>query len=157
MCDGMDLSPHFTFEELTNSTKDNLVEQNRFEAKLYIGALVDLCATLLEPIRARFGPVVVHCGFRGPTLNAATRGSSKTSQHLKGEAVDFHCPGAALQDVMRWIVCESGLKYGQAILEGRNGPPTWIHLSLGTPYRTGSKCMQALVTTDGVNYSPWKG
>lgn len=145
------LSQHFTLLEMTGTDATNIVE-----AEPYVASLTALCTTLLEPVRARFGPVSVHSGFRGPALNARVKGN-KASQHLKGEAVDFHCPGAKLEDVMRWIVYDSGLKYGQVILEGRRGPPTWIHLSLGQPFRVGSKCQQALVTTDGVNYSPYKG
>jgi hypothetical protein len=57
---------------------------------------------------------------------------------------------------MRWIVVESGLSYGQVILEGHTaGEPTWIHLSLGSPWRLGSSCMQALVF-DGKSYHPYK-
>lgn len=152
----MNLSPHFTFEEMTASGHTALVPKNREEAKPYTKALTDLCSQLLEPIRAKFGPVSVHCAFRGPALNAAV-GGAKASQHLVGEAADFHCPGAKLEDIMAWIVHESGLKYGQVILEGRNGPPTWIHISLGAPYRSASSCQQALVTRDGRTYAPYKG
>jgi hypothetical protein len=59
--------------------------------------------------------------------------------------------------VFRWIVSESGLRYGQVILEGHTpGEPTWIHLSLGEPWRVGSACRQAL-TFDGARYSAWRG
>jgi hypothetical protein len=147
----MNLSPHFTLSELTRTSSGTANVPTDAEVK----ALGELCTTLLEPVRAKFGPVSIHSGYRGPAVNAAI-GGSKTSQHMKGEAADFHCPGAKLEDVMRWIVAESGLHYGQVILEGRNGPPTWIHLSLGQPYRVGSSCMQALTTRDGVNYTPYK-
>ena len=134
----------------------------RTSSGLYNGPTIDklraltvLCATLLEPVRNQFGPVIIHSGFRSAAVNAKI-GGSKSSQHMRGEAADFHCPGATLEHVMRWIVVESGLHYGQVILEGHTaGEPTWIHLSLGSPWRLGSACMQALVY-DGKSYSAYK-
>ena len=147
----MNLSPHFTLAELTRTSSGLANVPTDAEVK----ALEALCATLLEPVRAKFGPVSIHSGYRGPAVNAKI-GGSKTSQHMRGEAADFHCPGATLETVMRWIVTESNLHYGQVILEGHTaGEPTWIHLSLGTPWRLGSACMQALVF-DGKSYSPYK-
>jgi hypothetical protein len=147
----MNLSPHFTLAELTRTSSGLYNVPTDAEVK----ALEALATTLLEPVRAKFGPVSIHSGYRGPAVNAAI-GGSKTSQHMKGEAADFHCPGAPLETVMRWIVVESGLSYGQVILEGHTkGEPTWIHLSLGAPYRLGSSCMQAL-TFDGKAYAPYK-
>jgi hypothetical protein len=147
----MNLSEHFTLSEMTR-TSSGLYNGPTIDQ---IRALTVLCTTLLEPVRNRFGPVSIHSGYRGPAVNAAI-GGSKSSQHMKGEAADFHCPGATLETVMRWIVVESGLSYGQVILEGHTkGEPTWIHLSLGAPYRLGSSCMQALVF-DGQSYSPYK-
>ena len=55
-----------------------------------------------------------------------------------------------------WIVKESGIPYGQAILEGPGGKVSWIHVSLGEPYRAREKSRQAL-TWDGKTYAPWKG
>jgi hypothetical protein len=147
----MKLSEHFTLSEMTRTSSGIANVPTDAEVK----ALTVLCTTLLEPVRNRFGPVSIHSGYRGPAVNAAI-GGSKTSQHMRGEAADFHCPGATLETVMRWIVVESGLSYGQVILEGHTkGEPTWIHLSLGAPYRLGSSCMQALVF-DGKNYTPYK-
>lgn len=152
----MQLSPHFSLSELAYTSMVEFAHANELEAATYAQPLTVLCQTLLEPVRAKFGPVAIHSGFRGVTVNAAA-GGRKGSQHLRGEAADFHCPAAKLEDVMRWIVHDSGLRYGQVILEGRRGPPTWIHLSLGTPYRAGSACMQALTTSDGASYQPYKG
>jgi len=147
----VNLSAHFTLGEMTR-TSSGLYNGPTIDK---IKALTVLCTTLLEPVRNRFGPVSIHSGYRGPAVNVAI-GGSKSSQHMKGEAADFHCPGATLEHVMRWIVVESGLNYGQVILEGHTkGEPTWIHLSLGAPYRLGSSCMQALVF-DGKSYGPYK-
>ena len=147
----MNLSPHFTLAELTRTGSGISNVPTDAEVK----ALEALATTLLEPVRAKFGPVSIHSAYRSAAVNAAI-GGSKSSQHMKGEAADFHCASATLETVMRWIVVESGLHYGQVILEGHTaGEPTWIHLSLGAPYRLGSSCMQAL-TFDGKAYSAYK-
>jgi hypothetical protein len=65
-------------------------------------------------------------------------------------------PGHRLEDVFAWIVKESGLPFGQAILEGPNGKVSWIHISLGEPWRAKDRSRQAL-TWDGKTYAPWKG
>lgn len=147
----MNLSAHFTLAELTRTSSGQPNVPNAAETK----ALVALCSSLLEPVRSKFGAVSIHSGYRSKAVNEAI-GGSKTSQHMKGEAADFHCPAAKLEDIMRWIVTESGLAYGQVILEGHTaGEPTWIHLSLGAPWRVGSQCQQAL-TFDGKSYHPYK-
>lgn len=148
----MNLSPHFTFEELTETAQTALQEANRVEARQYLSTLQALSTGLLEPIRMHFGkPVHIHSGFRGPALNKAI-GGSKTSQHMKGEAADFHVEDHSLQEVFDWIKKESGLKFGQLILEGRSaGKPTWIHISLGEPWRPREVSRQTLVF-DGTSY-----
>ncbi len=147
----MTLSPHFTLAELTRTSRAALAAKNAAEAQAYLPALTALCSDILEPIRAQFGPVRINSGFRGPAVNAAVGGSA-TSQHSKGEAADIVCPGTDLDTLMRWIVHESGIAYGQVIRE-----PSWIHVSLGAPWRPVAKCGQALVTTDGKTYAPWRG
>jgi len=149
------LSDNFTFGEMTRTGQTALQDKNRLEAEAVLPALEALCKTLLQPVRNRFGAIKVHSCFRGPAVNSAV-GGSKSSQHMVGQAVDFSVPGKTLEEVFAWIVKESGLKYGQVILEGREpGKPTWIHLSLGEPFRKANN-MQAL-TFDGKNYAPWKG
>ena len=145
----MSLSPNFTLAEMTRTGQSALAVKNANEAHPYIPALTALCTTILEPIRARFGPVKVNSGFRGPAVNAAVGGSA-TSQHSKGEAADIVCPGASLDEVMSWIVNESGIKYGQVIRE-----PSWLHVSLGAPWRPAAKCGQALQTSDAKTYKAW--
>lgn len=151
----MNLSPHFTFDELTRTGQTALQTVNRQEAQACMGALTSLATTVLEPIRAKFGPIRINSAFRGPAVNTAV-GGSKTSQHMSGQAADIVVPGVALEEVFRWIVKESGIPFGQAILEGPGGKVSWIHVSLGEPYRPLAKSRQAL-TWDGKTYAAWKG
>ena len=151
----MNLSAHFTFDELTRTGQTALQAVNRQEAQACMGALTALATTVLEPIRTKFGAVRINSAFRGPAVNTAV-GGSKTSQHMSGQAADIVVPGVALEEVFRWIVKESGIPFGQAILEGPGGKVSWIHVSLGEPYRPLAKSRQAL-TWDGKTYAPWKG
>lgn len=150
----MQLSPHFSFAEMTRTGQSRLQEANRQQAMPFIVPLTAVCVDLLEPIRIQYGPVQVNSGFRGLAVNTAI-GGSKNSQHMKGEAADITVPGHKLEDVFRWIVMDSGIKFGQAILEGRTPVPTWIHISLGAPYRDPKNCGQVL-RFDGRRYSAWK-
>ncbi len=130
----MNLTPHFTFDELTITNHRSLLAQNREAAQ---GHLQHLTATaeMMEEVRALWGvPIIVHSGFRCWALNNAI-GGSKTSQHMEGEALDFHPLGMDLEAAWRDIA-HSRINFGQLILEGwAQGRPSWIHLSLGPPWR----------------------
>jgi hypothetical protein len=146
------LAKNFTFGELTTTSKKDLAAKNAAEAVDFLDAGKALAA-MLQAVRDHFGkPVKVHSGFRGRTLNAAV-GGAETSQHLTFQAADFHVEGVELVDVFDWIRKSSGLAFGQVILEGASpANPTWIHLSLGEPWRPAAKCRQAL-RYDGKRYS----
>lgn len=122
----MDLSEHFTLEEATISqTAARQGIDNSHPSQLVIDAAIKT-ATRLEKVRAGLGSSIhVTSWIRSPALNAAI-GSKTTSQHLKGEAVDFICPayGDPLA-VCKLLVANADLvRYDQLILEH-----TWVHIS----------------------------
>lgn len=139
------LSPHFSFFEMTQTTHRKYLDKNRevFKDTLKLAKGAALCSMALEPIREHFAsPVIINSGYRCKELNTAI-GGSKTSQHLEFEAADFYVVGHKLEDVFEWIHTDSGIRFGQVILEGiSSGKPTWIHLSLGAPWRAQEKCGQ---------------
>ena len=85
------VSPHFSWAELTRTGQTALQAANTAEAEQYRHALTALAKNLLEPIRAKFGPIKITSAFRGPSVNAKV-GGAKTSQHLTGEAADISAP-----------------------------------------------------------------
>lgn len=139
------LTENFSLEEMAITTHRSWQDTNLKEARLKAEVLTKVCMDLLEPIRKHFGkPVVVHSGFRCRGLNKDI-GGSKTSQHLKGEAVDFHVVGVSHEDVFEWVWKKSNIPFGQLILEGVvEGHPSWIHLSLGKGYREDSRCGEVM-------------
>ena len=53
-------------------------------------AVKELAETVLQPLRDRVGhPLRINSGYRSPELNKEIKGSSPTSQHVKGEAADI--------------------------------------------------------------------
>lgn len=152
-----DVSKHFSWAELTRTGSTELQAINRQEAEQYRAALTALAMTILEPIRAKFGPIKINSAFRGASVNAKV-GGSKTSQHLKGEAADIVAPSVTVEELHRWIVTESGLPYGQCILEktAPARPYSWVHVSLGAPWRSDKLCRQALVYDGAGHYTTWE-
>lgn len=140
----MKLSSHFTLEELTVTEHRQFVASNRKLTKKQIKKLKILCRKFLEPIRKRWGPVIIHSGYRSSELNQAIGGSIH-SQHCLCEAADFHVAGyesgEKLFQVFEWIHKKSGLKFGQLIYE----LASWIHISMGEPYRKKELCRQVLI------------
>lgn len=117
----LELTPHFTLRELLHS--DTAIRRgiaNNPDAG-QIAALRHLCLTILEPVRAKFGPVRITSGFRIFTPG---------SQHARGEAADFEVKGVANVIVARWI--RDTLPFDQLILEAWSATDPnagWVHCS----------------------------
>lgn len=136
------LSEHFWFNELTSTGREDLQILNREEALRKVESLKALCL-LLEKVRIQFSPMLITSGFRCPAVNIAV-GGSPTSQHVLAEAADFIVPGTTPEEIFGWLRKQKDLNFGQAILE-----PTWVHLSLGKPFRPADKCRQYLQYMNG--------
>ena len=145
------LTRHFTLDELITTARPGFeLEQEEGAAKVRPALLA--LAQLLEDVRTLLGDraIMVHSGYRCPRLNTAI-GGSPSSQHMRGEAADWHVPGLELEAAFG-AIRQSGLKWGQLILEGnRPGKPSWVHLSLGSPWRPAERSQQVLVY-DGTRY-----
>ena len=150
----MQITPHFSWAEMTITEVRSLQVQNRNEAVNRKGDLEALCL-LLEDVRQLIGgkPIRIHSGFRCKTLNTKI-GGSKKSQHILGQAADFSVSGVDLREIFD-LIKGSSLKFGQLILEDGDGDgvPTWIHISLGDPWRPALISQQVLFF-DGKSYHP---
>ena len=87
---------------------------------------IDLCVNCFEPIRKKVDkPIKINSGFRCQQLNKIIGGSSGTSQHCKGEAMDLDIQNRKIFD---WII--DNIKFDQLIYEyGDDDAPDWIHIS----------------------------
>ena len=126
----MQLSDHFSLRELTKSqTAERLGIANEPDDEA-VENLIILCDMILEPVRNHYDtPFVPNSGFRCLELNRAI-GSSDTSQHTTGEAVDFEVPGVPNKDLALWV--KDNCKFDQLILEFyKDDDPAsgWVHCS----------------------------
>ena len=146
----MQLSKHFKLEEFTKSQTAIRKGINNEAGSGEIKNLTDLCYTVLEPVRAKFDkPITVTSGFRSEELCEAI-GSKKTSQHAKGQAVDFEIAGVSNLQIAVWI--EANCDFDQLILEfwkaeDKDPNSGWVHCS----YVEGSNRKQVL-RYDGKKY-----
>ena len=145
----MQLSEHFNLKEFTKSETAIRKRIDNTPNSVHATNLKAVCEKILEPVRNHFGkPVRINSGYRGPALNAAVGGSSK-SQHCNGEAVDFEIDGLANPELAKWVA--ANCEFDQIILEfydPKEGPNSgWMHAS----YSAGKNRKQKLtaVTENG--------
>ena len=85
------LTPHFALQEFIRSAtarKHGIANDPPPEA---VENLKLLCRHTLEPLREALGlPVVITSGYRCKALNNIIAHHSNRSQHMKGQAADFH-------------------------------------------------------------------
>jgi len=121
----MQLSEHFTLEELVFSETAQERGVDNTPTQAIIDALTNLCAIALEPARALWGVAVhIDSGYRCEVLNADVHGVS-TSEHLFGRAADCIPQGLDLRAAFNTIRL-SDIPYDQLIIEENE----WIHLGL---------------------------
>ena len=145
----MQLSEHFNLKEFTKSETAIRKRIDNTPNSEHAQNLKNVCEKILEPVRNHFQkPVRINSGYRGPALNSAVGGSSK-SQHCNGEAVDFEIDGLANPELAKWVA--ANCEFDQIILEfydPKEGPNSgWVHAS----YSAGKNRKQKLtaVTENG--------
>lgn len=151
------LSPHFTLEELINTSYIGFKTAQNVGVKEYLDNLYVLCNYILEPIREYYGkPITITSGFRSKELNEKVKGNIN-SDHCRGLAADFIIKGKKVDDIFKDIQkSKINICYRQAIKEVINGTE-WLHIAaLRLPYNEKDKYMQKLTTKDGKTFTEVK-
>jgi zinc D-Ala-D-Ala carboxypeptidase len=135
----MNLTPHFTLDELTASES---AERNGWDNSPNDAELENLkrLADFLEQVKVVLGgkPVMINSAFRSKKVNDSV-GSKDTSQHRIGCAADIRVPGMTPDEVVRKIIA-SGISYDQVIREFDR----WTHISIPNSVDTSPR-KQALI------------
>ena len=158
----MQLSKHFKLHEFEKSATAIRLGIKNKAGSGEIKNLTDVCYEILEPVRAKFDakPVMITSGYRREELCEAIK-SSKTSQHTKGQAVDFEIAGISNLEVALWI--QNNCNYDQLILEfwkeeDEDPNSGWVHCS----FVEGSNRKQVLTFNgreykNGLPEAKWSG
>lgn len=127
----MQLTEHFTLEEMTVSPTAKRLGLSNQPTPEHIENMRYCCEKILEPVRKHFGkPVQINSSYRSPLVNKAV-GGSKTSQHVNGQAIDFEIPGIDNKVVADWV--GDNLEFDQVILEfytAGDKNSGWVHASI---------------------------
>ena len=125
----MNLTPHFSLEEFTDSQTAARNGLSNIPAEgTYARVNLHRIAETMEKVRKLLGhPVLISSGYRSPKVNAKV-GGSKNSAHVHGLACDFTCPGygTPLMVCMELEEHMGKLEIDQLIHEFE----TWVHLGL---------------------------
>jgi len=118
----VNLSPHFTLEELTHTDHREFDNTPNDAEKNNLKRL----AEFLEQVKTVLGgkPIMVNSAFRCKQVNDAV-GSKDTSQHRIGCAADIRVPGMTPDEVVKAVIA-SGIAYDQIIREFDR----WTHISV---------------------------
>ena len=135
----MNLTPHFTLDELTASES---AERNGWDNTPNDAELENLkrLADMLEQVKVVLGgkPIMINSAYRSKKVNDAV-GSKDTSQHRIGCAADIRVPGMTPDEVVRKVIA-SGISYDQVIREFDR----WTHISIPNSVDTSPR-KQALI------------
>lgn len=125
----MNLTPHFTLEELTFSdTAQRLGIDNTPDDDVVIN--LQLVAQGMEMVRTLLdAPIRVNSGYRCEALNQAI-GGAKASAHLDGLAVDFTCAEYGPPIAIVKALEAGSVPFDKCIQEG-----TWVHISFAPALR----------------------
>lgn len=109
-----------------------------------------LCANVLEPLRAQFGPIGVTSGYRPPEHNAEVGGRAGSFHLYEGDhcAADVYGYKAGPVALFDWLRLESALPFDRVILESRDGAPTVVHIQAFAGDRS-KRCRLAFVGVTG--------
>ncbi len=139
------LTPHFTLQEMTESLTAKKHGFANVPPPEAVENLQRLCTHTLEPLREKLGlPIIITSGYRTKELNDIIVHASRRSQHMAGQAADFHVvqgskfkvqgdEGSKLNvqgsrelliRAFRLIITEPEIDFDQLIIY-----PTFIHVS----------------------------
>lgn len=129
----MNLSKNLTLAEAIRSDNAKRAGIDNSPTPSHLITLEYTALNLFQPVRDHFGvPIFVSSMYRSSSLNMITPNASATSQHSKGEAIDFDNDGIGYvtnAEIFEFI--KNNIDFDQLIWEfGDDDNPAWVHASI---------------------------
>ena len=156
----MNLSEHLSLKEVISSDTAKRLGISNEPTTEHLNNLKLLAEKVFEPIRKHFDkPIKVSSGYRSKELNSAIPGSSLTSQHCSGEALDLDQDdmptGVTNKMVFEYI--KNNLTFDQLIWEfGSDSNPDWVHVSYESTGKQRKQILKAIRVNGKTSYIPYK-
>lgn len=156
----MKLSEHLDLAEVTRSEMAKRMGISNMPTEEHIQNFKKLAEHCFEPIRVNFRvPILISSGYRSTELNACTAGSSKTSDHCFGRAIDIDMDmssnGVSNNDIFHWAI--KNLKFKQVIAEYPiDGKLSWCHISYDE-HNLKNEVLVCVKKDGQPHYLPYKG
>jgi zinc D-Ala-D-Ala carboxypeptidase len=127
------ISKYLTLEEATRSNTAKKLGIQNLPTPEHLVNMKRVATQIFDKVRDHIGgPLFASSFYRSPELNQAIGGSSVTSQHMKGEAIDIDTKRYGVgtnKQVFDFI--RKNLDFDQLLWEfGTHDEPEWVHVSL---------------------------
>ena len=138
------ISKHISDREGVYSTTATRRGIDNIPDKEHLDNMKLLAEKIFEPLRKWVGgPIRINSFYRGPELNKAIGGSSK-SQHCKGQAMDIDDNGCHKTNAEMYAWIKDNVDFDQMIWEfGDDKNPNWVHVSYVSPEENRNRCLKA--------------
>ena len=155
----MNLSENLTLAEVIKSSTAKRLGIDNTPTDQHLENLKLIAKHIFQPIREHFNkPINVSSGYRSKALNDATPGSSATSQHCSGEALDLDqdSMNTGVTNKMVFEFIKNNLNFDQLIWEfGTDQNPDWVHVSYESTGRQRKQILKAVRVNGKTTYKPW--
>jgi len=154
----MKLSENLTLAEMIRSESAKRAGIDNSATAEHIENMKLLAKNIFQPIRDNFKkPIHISSGYRSKALNDSIKGTSKTSQHSKGEAIDIDMDNTSITNAQIFNYIKDNLNFDQLIWEfGTDKNPSWVHVSYNSKGKQRNQILKASKVRGRVVYTKIK-
>lgn len=154
----MQLSKNLSLAEMIRSESAKRNGISNMPTEEHLANMKKLAINVFQPIRERFNvPIHISSGYRSLELNKAIKGSSKTSQHALGQAIDIDMDGTKITNKQIFDFIKDNLEFDQLLAEfPKNGILSWVHVSFDPNKEQRNQILVVKKIKSKIIYIPYK-